>query len=65
MLIASGLMWACYTRLHIGAGPILVAFGIGMLLVTLYITTVVPDWSAAGSTATTVAVAFSTCSCPP
>jgi acyl-[acyl-carrier-protein]-phospholipid O-acyltransferase/long-chain-fatty-acid--[acyl-carrier-protein] ligase len=44
MLIASGLIWLFYTQVHLGAAAILLAFGVAMLLVTVYITTVVPDY---------------------
>ena len=44
MLIASGLMWLCYTRLHLSAATIMLAFGVSLLLVTVYIVTVVPDY---------------------
>ena len=44
MLIASAVMWLSYTRLHFGAVAIMFGFGVSMLLVTLYIVTVVPDY---------------------
>ena len=44
MLIASAVMWLCYTRLHLGAATIMLGFGVSMLLATAYIVTVVPDY---------------------
>ncbi|MCU1234600.1 MAG: AMP-dependent synthetase and ligase [Candidatus Solibacter sp.] len=44
MLIASGLMWLCYTRLHLSATVIMFGFGVSLLGVTVYIVTVVPDY---------------------
>ena len=44
MLIASGVMGLCYSRLHLGADQILFGFGIAMFLVTAYILTIVPDF---------------------
>ncbi len=44
MLLASGLMWLCYTRLHLSATVILLGFGISLLAVTAYIVTIVPDY---------------------
>src|SRR5664280_198467 len=44
MLIASAVMWLCYTRLHLGAATIMLGFGVSMLLVTAYIVTIVPDY---------------------
>jgi acyl-[acyl-carrier-protein]-phospholipid O-acyltransferase/long-chain-fatty-acid--[acyl-carrier-protein] ligase len=44
MLIASGLMWLCYTRLQLGAAAIMLGFGISLILVTAYIVTIVPDY---------------------
>ncbi len=44
MLLASGLMWLCYTRLHLSASVIMLGFGISLLAVTIYIVTVVPDY---------------------
>jgi acyl-[acyl-carrier-protein]-phospholipid O-acyltransferase / long-chain-fatty-acid--[acyl-carrier-protein] ligase len=44
MLIASGLMWLFYTRLHVGPAAILLGFAISVALVAVYILTVVPDY---------------------
>ncbi|MDE3166706.1 MAG: MFS transporter, partial [Acidobacteriota bacterium] len=44
MLLASGVISLCYSRLHWGAGWILAAFGLAMFLVTGYAVTVVPDF---------------------
>jgi acyl-[acyl-carrier-protein]-phospholipid O-acyltransferase / long-chain-fatty-acid--[acyl-carrier-protein] ligase len=44
MLIASGLMWLGYTRLHLSAATMMLGFGVSLLLVTVYIVTVVPDY---------------------
>ena len=44
MLMAAALMLALHTRLHIGAGQILLGFGVATLLVAVYILTVVPDY---------------------
>jgi acyl-[acyl-carrier-protein]-phospholipid O-acyltransferase/long-chain-fatty-acid--[acyl-carrier-protein] ligase len=44
MLVSSGVMWLCYTRLHLGAATIMLGFGVSLLLVTAYIVTVVPDY---------------------
>ena len=44
MLIASGVMWLGYTRLHFSAAAIMLAFGLSLLVVTVYIVTVVPDY---------------------
>jgi acyl-[acyl-carrier-protein]-phospholipid O-acyltransferase/long-chain-fatty-acid--[acyl-carrier-protein] ligase len=44
MLIASGVMGLCYTKLHLGADQIMFGFGLAMFLVTAYILTIVPDF---------------------
>jgi acyl-[acyl-carrier-protein]-phospholipid O-acyltransferase/long-chain-fatty-acid--[acyl-carrier-protein] ligase len=44
MLLASGVMWLCYTKLHLGSEVILVGFGVSLVVVTAYILTVVPDF---------------------
>jgi acyl-[acyl-carrier-protein]-phospholipid O-acyltransferase/long-chain-fatty-acid--[acyl-carrier-protein] ligase len=44
MLIASGLMSLCHTKLHLGASQILLGFGLSLIVVTVYILTVVPDF---------------------
>jgi acyl-[acyl-carrier-protein]-phospholipid O-acyltransferase / long-chain-fatty-acid--[acyl-carrier-protein] ligase len=44
MLLASGIMWLCYTQLHLGATAIMTGFGISLFAVTVYIVTVVPDY---------------------
>jgi acyl-[acyl-carrier-protein]-phospholipid O-acyltransferase/long-chain-fatty-acid--[acyl-carrier-protein] ligase len=44
MLIASGIMSLCYTRLHLGADHILLGFGLSLILAAAYIMTVVPDY---------------------
>jgi acyl-[acyl-carrier-protein]-phospholipid O-acyltransferase/long-chain-fatty-acid--[acyl-carrier-protein] ligase len=44
MLLASGLMWLCYTRLHLSATVIMCGFGLSLGAVTLYIVTIVPDY---------------------
>jgi acyl-[acyl-carrier-protein]-phospholipid O-acyltransferase/long-chain-fatty-acid--[acyl-carrier-protein] ligase len=44
MLMASGLMSLCYTKLHLGADTILMGFGLSLILVAAYILTVVPDY---------------------
>jgi len=44
MLMSSGAMWLCYTRLHLSATAIMAGFGVSMLLVTVYIVTIVPDY---------------------
>ena len=44
MLIASGVMGLCYSKLHLGAEQIMFGFGISMFLVTAYILTIVPDF---------------------
>src|SRR5262249_23051523 len=44
MLMAAGLMSLAHGRAGIGAAHILLAFGAAMLLVTVYIAAVVPDY---------------------
>jgi acyl-[acyl-carrier-protein]-phospholipid O-acyltransferase/long-chain-fatty-acid--[acyl-carrier-protein] ligase len=44
MLLASFVMWLCYTRLHLGAATIMLGFGVSLLLITAYIVTIVPDY---------------------
>src|SRR5512133_3024129 len=44
MLIASAVMWLCYTYLHLSATVIMAGFGISLFLVTFYIVTIVPDY---------------------
>ncbi len=44
MLVASFLIWLCYTRLHFGATAIMLGFGLSLLLVTAYIVTIVPEY---------------------
>uniref|UniRef100_Q02BH3 AMP-dependent synthetase and ligase n=1 Tax=Solibacter usitatus (strain Ellin6076) TaxID=234267 RepID=Q02BH3_SOLUE len=44
MLLASGLMWLCYTQLHLSATVIMLGFGLSLLAVTVYIVTIVPDY---------------------
>jgi acyl-[acyl-carrier-protein]-phospholipid O-acyltransferase/long-chain-fatty-acid--[acyl-carrier-protein] ligase len=44
MLLASGLMWLCFTQLHLSATVIMLGFGISLLAVTVYIVTIVPDY---------------------
>ncbi len=44
MLIASGAMWLCYSRLHLSAAVIMLGFGVSLLAVTAYIVTIVPDY---------------------
>jgi acyl-[acyl-carrier-protein]-phospholipid O-acyltransferase/long-chain-fatty-acid--[acyl-carrier-protein] ligase len=44
MLIASGLIAVCYTKLHLSATWILFGFGISLIGVAVYIMTVVPDY---------------------
>lgn len=44
MLLASGMMSLCYTRLHLSADRILIGFGAAMFLVTGYALTIVPDF---------------------
>jgi acyl-[acyl-carrier-protein]-phospholipid O-acyltransferase / long-chain-fatty-acid--[acyl-carrier-protein] ligase len=44
MLVSSGVMSLCYTSLHLGAATIMLGFGLSMLLLTVYIVTVVPDY---------------------
>jgi acyl-[acyl-carrier-protein]-phospholipid O-acyltransferase/long-chain-fatty-acid--[acyl-carrier-protein] ligase len=44
MLIASAVMWLCYTRLQWSTTAIMLAFGVSLLLVTAYIVTIVPDY---------------------
>jgi len=44
MLMASGAMSLCHTKLHFGADHILLGFGLSLILVAVYIMTVVPDY---------------------
>lgn len=44
MLIASGMMWLCYTWLHLSATAIMLGFGLSLLAITVYIVTIVPDY---------------------
>ena len=44
MLLASGVIAVCYSKLHLGASAIMLGFGISLALVAAYILTVVPDF---------------------
>jgi len=44
MLLASGLMWLCYTQLHLSSTVIMLGFGISLVAVTVYLVTIVPDY---------------------
>src|SRR5215471_3893115 len=44
MLLASGVIAVCYSKLHLGASAIMLGFGISLALVAAYILSVVPDF---------------------